>query len=101
MDEYTADAWHDLLSDISLDEARAAVVTVARRQPFCAASEIRAEVRRARAHETDQEHLRQLLDPQAHRAQVAAADSAFLRKLAARTGKSVELKAPEPLTGQP
>jgi hypothetical protein len=46
--EYTPDAWHDLLGDLSLADCRAAVVEVAKRQPFVAPAEIRAEVRRIR-----------------------------------------------------
>src|ERR1700734_4510496 len=34
MDEYTPDAWHDLLGDLDLAGCRQAVVTVAKRQPF-------------------------------------------------------------------
>lgn len=49
IDEYTPDAWHDLLGDLSLADCREAVVAVARRQPFVSASEIRAEVLRVRA----------------------------------------------------
>src|SRR6185437_11119173 len=48
IDEYTPDAWHDLLGDLSLADCRAAVAEVAKRQPFVAPSEIRAEVRRIR-----------------------------------------------------
>lgn len=48
IDEYTYDAWHDLLGDLSLQECREAVAAVARRQPFVAPAEIRAEVRRVR-----------------------------------------------------
>jgi hypothetical protein len=48
IDEFTADAWHDLLAPLTMGEARAAVVAVTRRQPFCAPSEILAEVARAR-----------------------------------------------------
>ena len=46
--EYTADAWHDLLGDLSLADCKSAVAEVARRQPFVAASDIRAEVQEAR-----------------------------------------------------
>ena len=46
--EYTPDAWHDILGDLSLVDCRAAVAAVARRQPFVAPAEIRAEVRRIR-----------------------------------------------------
>ena len=46
--EYTPDAWHDLLDDLSLADCRVAAAAVARRQPFVAPAEIRAEVRRLR-----------------------------------------------------
>lgn len=48
IDEYTPDAWHDLLSDLALADCREAVAIVAKRQPFVSPSEIRAEVRRIR-----------------------------------------------------
>jgi hypothetical protein len=47
-DEYTSDAWHDLLGDLDADECTRAVAEVAKRQPFVAPAEIRAEVRRIR-----------------------------------------------------
>lgn len=46
--EYTPDAWHDLLGDLTYEDCQAAVRTVTRRQPFVAPAEIRAEVRRVR-----------------------------------------------------
>lgn len=48
IDEATPDAWHDLLGDLDLADCRAAVAAVAKRQPFVAPAEIRAEVRRIR-----------------------------------------------------
>jgi len=48
-DQWTPDAWHSLLEDIEITEATAAMFEVAKRQPFVAPAEIRAEVRRARA----------------------------------------------------
>lgn len=48
IDEYTPDAWHDLLSDLDLNDCHAAVVAITRRQPFVAPAEIRDEVRRVR-----------------------------------------------------
>jgi hypothetical protein len=48
IDEYTPDAWHNLLGDLTIDDCRAAVDAVARQQPFVAPAEIRAEVRRIR-----------------------------------------------------
>jgi hypothetical protein len=49
IDEYTPDAWHGLLSDLDMADCQEAVVAVAKRQPFIAASDIRAEVKRIRA----------------------------------------------------
>jgi hypothetical protein len=49
MDKYTPDAWHDLLGDLSFEDCRAAVVEVARRQPFVAPSEIRDGVKAIRS----------------------------------------------------
>lgn len=43
MDEYTPDAWFDLLEDLPLEVAKSAVVRIARRQPWVAPAEIRAE----------------------------------------------------------
>ena len=36
IDEYTPDAWHDLLGDLALADCRAAAAAVAKRQPFVA-----------------------------------------------------------------
>lgn len=49
IDEYTPDAWHDLLGDLDLNDCRQAVRIVAARQPFVSPSEIRAEVQRIRS----------------------------------------------------
>lgn len=48
-DEYTPDAWHDVLGDCPLTAARAAAAAVARRQPFVSPAEIVAEIRTQRA----------------------------------------------------
>lgn len=48
-DEYTADAWHDLLAPYNLDEARAAVARhIAAGNAFVAVGEIVIEIRKAR-----------------------------------------------------
>lgn len=47
-DEYTPDAWHDVLSDYRLDAARAAAAAVAKRQPFVSPAEIIAEIKQQR-----------------------------------------------------
>ncbi|MFB7900279.1 hypothetical protein ACFC1B_28615 [Streptomyces xiamenensis] len=47
-DEYTPDAWSDVLRPYELADARAAAAAIARRQPWVAPAEIIAEVKRAR-----------------------------------------------------
>jgi hypothetical protein len=47
-DEYTPDAWHDVLADFALADARAAAAAVARKQPFVSPAEIIAEIRKQR-----------------------------------------------------
>lgn len=47
-DEYSPDAWYDVLHDYSLDEAKTAAASVASRQPFVAPGEIATEVRKQR-----------------------------------------------------
>lgn len=47
-DEYTPDAWHDVLSDFALADARTAAAAVARKQPFVSPAEIVAEIRKLR-----------------------------------------------------
>lgn len=48
-DEYTPDTWAVLLDDVGYGEAEAAVKALARKQPFIAPAEIRAEVKRVRS----------------------------------------------------
>lgn len=48
-DEYTPDAWHELLADLDFDDARAAATELAKAQPFVSPAEIRKGVRRIRA----------------------------------------------------
>ena len=48
MDKYTPDAWFDLLADLDFGDCQEAVKAVAKRQPFVAPAEIRAEVRKIR-----------------------------------------------------
>ncbi|MFS8200508.1 hypothetical protein ACLVWQ_17700 (plasmid) [Streptomyces sp. CWNU-52B] len=43
-DEYTPDAWHDVIGDYPLAAARAAAAAVARRQPFVSPAEIIDEI---------------------------------------------------------
>lgn len=47
-DEYTPDAWHDVLGEYRLDAARAAACRVAKKQPFVSPAEIIGEIRASR-----------------------------------------------------
>lgn len=47
-DEFTPDAWHDVLGDFALVDARAAAAAVAKRQPFVSPAEIIGEIKRQR-----------------------------------------------------
>ncbi|MDN3244109.1 hypothetical protein [Streptomyces sp. ZSW22] len=51
-DEYTPDAWHDILAGYQLADAREAAAAVARRQPFVAPAEIAAEISKIRSART-------------------------------------------------
>ena len=89
-DEYTADAWAEVLPrDFTLEECQAALVAVKRRQPWVDPSDLIAEVRRARRPAEDAEQLRTVIDPDAYRAQIEADDAAMeavLDRIAARAG---------------
>jgi len=52
-DEYTADAWGELLGDLRFEDAKQALINVVRVQPFVAPAEIRAEVKRIRRQRID------------------------------------------------
>jgi hypothetical protein len=47
-DEYTSDAWYDLLGDMRFVDCKEGVRLTAQRQPFVSPSEIRNEVKRIR-----------------------------------------------------
>jgi len=79
IDEYTPDAWHDILGDLRLEDCRAAVAAIKQRTVFVDPSEIRAEVKYMR-----QQRIRDaggipapppelLDDPPAYRAALRAA----------------------------
>jgi hypothetical protein len=48
IDDYTPDAWFDVIGDLDAADCREAVKAIVDRQPFVAPAEIRAEVRRIR-----------------------------------------------------
>lgn len=84
-DEYTPDAWHDILFPFLLEEARTAAATIASRQPFVSPGEIATEIRRTRAdrmaRHTDPTPRADPDNPAAYQAELAAS------RLAVATGQ--------------
>ena len=62
IDEYTPDAWHDVLGGLTLTQARTAAANVASKQPFVAPSEILAEAERRYRAELGRRRLAALAD---------------------------------------
>lgn len=54
IDEWTPQAWADLLTDVRYEDAQQAVRALAQRQPFIAPSEVITEVKRIRTQRADQ-----------------------------------------------
>lgn len=101
IDEYTPDAWHDLLGDLDLAGCKEAAAAIGKRQPFVAPAEIRAEVRRLR-----EDRLRRTLLP-APSPELADEPGRYRQALAAgirriADGMSVRKAiGPGPLAGEP
>ena len=72
--EYTPDVWGEILAPYDVDEARAAVIAVARRQPFVSPAEIVTEIRERRAERIEQANIVIDGDPTHTGAESAAAE---------------------------
>jgi hypothetical protein len=94
-DEFTADVWTDILRpyDFTLEECRAAVVAIKRRQQWVDVSDVIAEVKLARRPAAEAAWVHTLADPAAYRAHIEAQDSAFMRQLDERRGSTRRLRA--------
>lgn len=55
LDEFTPDAWSELLGDLRLEDCRLAVKALGQRQVFIAPAEIRTEVKRLRRDRLDRQ----------------------------------------------
>jgi len=95
-------AWYRVLGDLPYTSCEAAVVAhYTTKREWIMPADIRSAVKRAQHAAEDHSRIRELLDPATYRTQIAAADSAFLRKLAARTGQPPGLRAIEPAYSEP
>ncbi|MFE9906453.1 zinc finger domain-containing protein [Streptomyces achromogenes] len=77
--EYTPDVWGEILAPYQVDEARAAVIAVARRQPFVSPAEIVTEIRERRAERIELANIVYDGDPDETGAQSAAALREIIR----------------------
>ena len=77
--EYTPDVWGEILAPYDVDEARAAVIAVARRQPFVSPAEIVTEIRERRAERIEQANIVIDGDPTHTGAESAAALREIIR----------------------
>jgi hypothetical protein len=94
VDEAAVIAWYRVVGDLPYPACEAAVSAhYAESREWIMPADIRGRVKRALRSAEDASRLRELLNPDAYRAEIAAADSAFLRKLAARTGRQPAVRA--------
>lgn len=77
--EYTPDVWGEILAPYDVHEARAAVIAVARRQPFVAPAEIVTEIRERRAERIELANIVYDGDPTETGAESAAAIREIIR----------------------
>jgi hypothetical protein len=92
-DDSVTYAWFRAIGDLPFAECETAVIAhYSQSREWIMPADVRTRVRRAQRELAEHGRIRELLDPAAYRHTVDAADSAFLRKLAQRTGNA-ELKA--------
>jgi len=92
-------AWHAVMRDLPFEYAQEAVFAhYSESREFIMPADVRTRVKRKQRDEAERGRIRQVLDPEAYRREVQAADEAFMRKLAQRTGNAQIKAAPEPYT---
>lgn len=91
-------AWYSAIKELPYPECESAVIAhYSDSREWIMPADVRTRVRRSQRDLAEHGRIHELIDPAAYRREVGAADSAFLRKLAARTGGELTLKAsPEP-----
>lgn len=98
-DDSVAYAWSCVVGDLPYAECEAAVIAhYSQSREWIMPADVRTRVRRKQRDEAEHARIREVLDPVAYRAEVAAADEAFMRKLNARTGNKQIKQAPVPYT---
>jgi hypothetical protein len=101
VDDSALYAWFRVVGDLPYAECEQAVIAhYTDSREWIMPADVRKRVKRDQYAAEDRNRIRELLDPDAYRAEVQAADDAFARKLAQRTGGK-ELKALPPMYGPP
>jgi hypothetical protein len=94
VDELNVYAWFRVVGDLPYGECEQAVIAhYSESREWIMPADVRTRVRRAQRDGAERGRIRDLLDPEAYRAQVEAADGAFLRKLQARAKRPLRLKS--------
>lgn len=89
-DEAAVYAWYRVLGKLPYAACESAVVAhYAESREWIMPADVRRRARRELDHAADQQRLRDILDPGAYRRSVDAADAAFMRKLQARTSRTL------------
>lgn len=101
VDDSAMYAWFRVIGDLPYAECESAVIAhYSESREWIMPADVRTRVKRKQRDEAERGRIRQVLDPDAYRAEVAAADQAFMRKLAQRT-EGARLKEPPALYGPP
>ena len=96
VDDIATYAWYRVVGDLPYGACETAVIThYSASRDWIMPADVRKHVKREQREVADHGRIRELLDADTYRSQVKAADTAFMRKLAARTNGVAIKAAPE------
>lgn len=102
VDDSVLYAWFRVIGDLPYGACETAVINhYSASREWIMPADVRSRVKREQRDLADRGRIRELLDPDAYRAQVQWADAAFMRKLAERTGAKAIKDVPKPDYGEP
>jgi hypothetical protein len=98
-DDSVTYAWFRAIGDLPFAECESAVIAhYTDSREWIMPADVRTRVKRQQRDQAERGRIKQVNDPAAYRREVQAADEAFMRKLAQRTGNAQLKAAPEPYT---
>ncbi len=102
VDDSALYAWFRVIGDLPYGACETAVIEhYSNSREWIMPADVRKHVKREQRQLAERGRIRELLDPDAYRREVRAADDAFARKLAERTGGRAIKAVPEPDYGAP